>query len=150
MLPFGTIFNNEAGATPAQLDANFQQTPCLVASARLTAQAAAVPNLLTYAVGGADGTFLILGNVLVTTSVNHSFGLNIGFTDEGGGARVALTLFNILSTISNSIANANGAIPYLGLATHIRAKAGTNIILSTSGTFTNVAYNLEGLIYQLK
>jgi hypothetical protein len=32
---------------------------------------------------------------------------------------------------------------------HIRAKAGTAITISTSGTFTTVTYNVEGIIKQI-
>lgn len=150
-LPFGTLFAAVQSATGAQLDACFQQAPCLVASARLTGQTAAIPNLLTYAVGLADGTFTLFGNALITTSTTFAIAFNVTYTDEGGSSRTTpLPLYTSAGALGNSMVNANGAIPYTGLPISLRAKAGTNIVFTTTGTFTAVVYNIEALLYQLK
>ena len=45
--------------------------------------------------------------------------------------------------------NTIGAIAYPGVPIQIRAKAATAITISTTGTFTTVTYNVEGIIQQL-
>lgn len=149
-LPFGTLFAAVQAATGAQLDANFQQTPCLVASARLTGQTAAIASVLTYAVGAADASFSLQANALITTSTTYSIAVNIVYTDEGGTARTIALLLSFSGNLAVAMVNANGAIPYGVLPTCIRAKAGTNITVTTSGTFTAVVYNIEAMLYQLK
>jgi hypothetical protein len=52
----------------------------------------------------------------------------------------------LAGTILTAIANAAGAVPYEGVPLHIRAKSGTTITIATTGTFTTVTYNVEGLI----
>jgi hypothetical protein len=55
------------------------------------------------------------------------------------------------SAIVTSVANANGAVPYMGITMHLRAKASTTITVRTqaAGTYTTVTYNVEGLIRQI-
>lgn len=125
--------------------------PAIVAAGRFTAQTAAKASVSTFTVGAADGTFRVSANVLVTTSTVHSFTVTCTYTDEGNTSRVVTLNFSTLAgVISNTaISNAAGAVPYEGVPLHIRAKSGTAITIATTGTFTTVTYNVEGLIEQL-
>lgn len=124
--------------------------PAIVGAGRSTAQTAAKASVATFTVGAADGTFRVSSNVLVTTSTVHSFTVTCAYTDEGNTARtITLTFSQLGGTLGTSIANAAGAVPYEGVPLHIRAKASTAITIATTGTFTTVTYNVEGLIEQL-
>lgn len=122
-----------------------------VGSDRKTAQTAAV-NLATYTVGASDASYLVSANVLVTTSTVHAFTVTCSYTDEGNTARVLTLQFSSLAgAMVTSIANAAGAVPYEGAPLHIRAKAGTTIIIGSAagGTYTTVTYNIEENITKL-
>ena len=119
------------------------------ASGRSTAQTAAVSSVATHTVGSADGSFIISANVLVTASATHNFTVTCAYTDEGNTARtITLNFSSLTGIIATAIANAGGAVPYTGIPVHIRAKSGTAITIATTGTFTSVTYNVEGLIKQ--
>lgn len=126
--------------------------PVIVASARSTAQAGAVASVATFS-PAADGTFLVSANVLVTTATSHSFQVNLTYTDEGNTAHTIR--FNMQESVAggavltDTIGNAAGAIPYSGCPLLIRVKGGTAITIATTGTFTTVTYNVEGLIQQI-
>lgn len=124
--------------------------PAVYAAGRATAQAAANASVATYTVGVADGSFEVSANVLVTTATTHAFTVTCAYTDEGNTARTLTLPFTLVagSAIVNSVANANGAVPYMGIPQHIRCKAATTITIATTGTFTTVAYNVEGVIKQ--
>jgi hypothetical protein len=116
---------------------------------RSTAQIAA-KTLASYTVGAADGSFLVSANVLVTTATLHSFTATVTYTDEGNTSRtVTLNFSTLAGALTPTIANAGGAVPYEGLPLHIRAKSGTTITIATTGTFTTVTYNVEGMITQI-
>ncbi len=118
---------------------------------RSTAQVAAVANVATYTVGAADASFLVSSNVLVTTSTTHSFTVTVAYTDEGNtGRTLTLSFAQPAGTIATAITNVTGAGPYEGVPLHIRAKASTNIVFATTGTFTTVAYNVEGVVTKLQ
>lgn len=107
-------------------------------------------NVSFYAVPAADSSFLISANVLVTTSVTHSFTVTCAYTDEGNTARtLTLTFSQITGTLLTAITNVTGAGAYEGIPLHIRCKASTNIQIATTGTFTSVTYNVEGFITQM-
>lgn len=120
-------------------------SPC-----RFTAQSAAVSTVCTYT-PTADASFLIDANVLITSSTTFNFNVNVTYTDEGNTSRTLTLQFTQTASqnIVVSIANANGAIPYSGLPTHIRAKANTAITVLTTGTFTTVTYNVEATIRRI-
>lgn len=123
--------------------------PIIVAYGRSTAQAGAVGSVATFT-PSADGSFEISANVLVTVATTHSFTVVCAYTDEGNTARSATLIFALTGgSATGTIANANGAIPYMGQPAHIRVKGGTAITISTSGTFTTVTYNVEGVIKQV-
>ena len=115
---------------------------------RSTAQTAAVASVVTLTVGGADASYDVLGNILITTATTHSINMTCAYTDEGNTARTLTLNFSTLAgVISNAaITNVGGAVPYEGVPVRIRCKASTAITLATTGTFTTVTYNVEGLI----
>ena len=122
-----------------------------VAAGRTTGAAAAVASVCTTLVGAADATYEILMNVLVTTATTHTFTAQCTYTDEGNTARTITMPFRLVgdtTALTASIANGNGAVPYIGVPLLIRCKAATAITLLTqaAGTYTTVAYNVEGLI----
>ncbi len=123
----------------------------IVAVGRSTGQTAAVASVATVT-PSADGTFRVSANVRPTTSTTHNFTVTVAYTDEGGTARtLTLNFFTVAgtTTVTNSIANAAGAVPYHGIPVHIRAQSGAAITVATTGTFTTVTYNVEAVIEQL-
>ena len=118
---------------------------------RTVGATAAVATVTTMTIGVADGTFLVSANILVTVSTTHAFTVTVTYTDEGSTSRTLTLSFTLVAggTIVTSVANANGAVPYMGIPQHIRAKAATSITIATTGTFTTVTYNVEGFIVQL-
>lgn len=94
---------------------------------------------------GKDGSYQVSAFVNVTTSTVHSFTVICSYTDETNTARTATFNFsNLAGTISPTIANAGGAVPYEGLPLNIRCKAGTSISVATApgGTYTGVVYDI--------
>jgi len=143
-----------SGALKAQLNgATVFVAPSIRATGRATAQTAANASVATFTVGSADASFEVSANVLVTTATTHTFTVECAYTDEGNTARVLTMPFTLVagSAIVTSVANANGAVPYIGINMHIRAKASTAITIRTqaAGTYTTVTYNVEGLITQV-
>lgn len=121
-----------------------------ITTGRSTAQAAAVASVAAVTAPAADGTFLVSANVLVTTSTLHNFTVTCAYTDESNTARTLTLSFSTLAGVfGTAIANAGGAVPYEGVPMHIRVKASTAITIATTGTFTTVTYNVEGLIRQI-
>lgn len=113
---------------------------------RVSAAIAAIANLLTVNVPAAsDRSYEISGNVNVTTATAHAFTMTCSYTDETGTARVLTMTFGLVAggVAITSIANGNGAVPYMGAGVRIRCKAGTQIVFATAGTFTTVVYNAE-------
>lgn len=124
--------------------------PAIYASVPANAQTAANASVSTYTVGAADGSFEVSANVLVTTSTLHNFTVTCAYTDEGNTARTLTFSFSQLAgTFVTTITNAGGAVPYEGISLHIRCKASTAITIATTGTFTTVTYNVQGIIRQL-
>lgn len=122
-----------------------------VASGRSVAAAAAVASVCATLVGAADATYEVLMNVLVTTATTHTFNCECAYTDEGNTARTVIMPFRLVgdtTALTSSVTNTTGAVPYMGVPLLIRCKAATSIILRTQsgGTYTTVAYNVEGLI----
>ena len=119
-------------------------------SGRSTAQTASVATVATYTVGAADGSFLVSANVNVTTSTTHNFTVTVTYTDETNTAQtLTLTFSSLAGTLLTAITNVTGAGPYSGAPLQIRCKTGTAITVGTTGTFTTVTYNVEGLITQV-
>lgn len=115
-------------------------------------QTAAVASVATFT-PAADSTFLVSANVAVTTATLHNFTVTCAYTNEAS-ASVTLTLaFTQVtgSTLLTAITNVTGVGSYEGITYHIRAKGGTAITIATAagGTYTTVAYNVEGMISQV-
>lgn len=125
--------------------------PTIVAQARSTGQTGAVASVATYT-PNADGTFEVSANVNVTASTTHSFNVNVTYTDETNTSRT-LNLVGINPAANSGtlqlVANASGVAAYSFLTATIRVKASTAITILTSGTFTSVTYNVEGIIKQI-
>ena len=117
---------------------------------RSTAQTAAVATVATLTVGGADASYAVSCNLLVTTSSGENFTCSVDYTDEGNTARNQLFSYTTGTAFRTSILSANGAIPYAAHHMHIRAKASTSITIKTSGTFTGATYNVEGVIQRVQ
>ena len=118
---------------------------------RATGQTAANSSVATLTVGAADASYMISGNVLVTTSSSEAFSLYVDWTDEGNTARsTAIPLIRIATGgFTANVASSFGAIPYPSTHIQIRCKAATAITIKTSGTFTGCTYNVEGYIQKI-
>lgn len=124
--------------------------PAIYGSGRSAAQTAAVASVATYTVGAADGSFIVSANVNVTVSTAHTIAVQVDYTDETNTSRtLTLSFSQLAGAFINSITNLTGAGPYEGIPMHIRCKASTAITVKTTGTFTTVTYNVEGLIQQI-
>jgi hypothetical protein len=119
---------------------------------RLTGQITAVSGVLSGSVAAVDASYVLSANVNITTATLFSFGVTINYTDETNTARVQnLSFSNLAGTISTTLTNAGGAVPYNGIPVHIRCKAGTNLtVQTTSGTYTTVVYNIEATCTQIR
>lgn len=121
----------------------------IVGISRFPAQTAAKA-LATLTVPGADNTYMVSANVNVTTSTAFSFNVTCTYTDETNTSRTLnLSFSNLAGTFLQTITNVLGAGAYEGIPLLIRAKAGTTIIIASTGTFTTVTYNIEERIIQL-
>jgi len=115
-----------------------------IVSGRSTGQTAAVASIATLTVGGADATYTISGNILITTTGSEAFSLVVDYTDEGNTARSAtipITRSNggMLATTFSGL----GAVAYPSVSLQIRCKDSTAITVKTTGTFTGATYNVE-------
>lgn len=123
--------------------------PSVVASGRVTAQTAAAAAITSFT-PSADGTFEVSGNILVTAATTATFSMTVTYTDEGNTSRTVTMPFSVLAgTVTSSVTNVAGNVPYMGLSVKIRAKSGTAITVQTTGTFTSVTYNAEATIIQI-
>jgi hypothetical protein len=121
----------------------------ILAVGRSTAQTAAVPSVVTYTVPVAsDHSYLVTSNVLITAATTCNFSVVTTYTDEANVSR-SLTHVFLQTVAANAIwyiTDTTGVDAYCGAPLYIRAKAGTTITMATTGTFTSVAYNVEGAI----
>lgn len=120
---------------------------------RATGQTAANSSIATLTVGGSDATYMVSGNILITTdNASQSFSLKVAYTDEGNTARdYEFWLMRIgTSAITTSTLGGLGTVPYPATPIHIRCKASTSITIKTTGTFTGVTYSAEGVIERKK
>ncbi len=124
--------------------------PAIYGYGRSNAQTAAVGSVTTYTVGAADGSFEVSANVNVTTATTHNFTVTCTYTDETNTSRTLTLGFTQLAgaTFLSAITNLTGIGPYESPTYHIRCKASTAITIATTGTFTTVTYNVEGIIKQ--
>lgn len=123
--------------------------PAVYASAVTDNTGAAVASVATYTLGAADGAFIISANVNVFAGASASFTVTVAYTDEKNTSRTTTMNFsNQAGTIATALTQATGA--YQGIPLHIRCKASTSITIATTGTFTSVAYNVQGSIIQIQ
>lgn len=117
---------------------------------RAVNQSGAVSPVATQTVGAADASFIISSNVLVTTATLHNFSVTCTYTDESNTSRtLTLNFSQLTGAFITAITNVTGAGTYEGIPLHIRCKAGTTITIASTGTFTTIAYNIEGNISQI-
>jgi len=120
---------------------------------RATGQTAANSSVATLTVGGADATYTVSGNILITTAGgSEAIQLFVDYTDEGNTSRShPIPILRIASgTWLSATLGGSGAVPYPGDWLTIRCKASTAITIKTTGTFTSTTYNVEGLIERKK
>ena len=128
--------------------------PAVRASGRATGQTAANTSICTYT-PTAEGSFDIVMNLLVTTSTTYNFVMKCTHTDEqSGGTRGCYIFYTLVAggAPATAIAQADGAVPRMGIVARIRSAAGTSITCSThaaGGNFTSVTYNVEASIIQV-
>lgn len=122
-----------------------------IVSGRATGQTAANSSVATLTVGGSDASYVVSGNILVTTSGSEAFNLLVDWTDEGNTARSAPIALSRIATGALTAATSSGfgAVPYPSISLQIRCKASTAITIKTSGTFTGCTYNVEGRIAKI-
>lgn len=121
--------------------------PAIYATGRSTAQVGAVASVATYTVGAADGSFWVSANANVTTFAVGTFNVNCVYTDETNTVNtLKLNFSSVTGTLGIAIAAAGA---FEGIPAHIRAKSGTAITITTTGTFTSLTYNVEGSITQI-
>lgn len=116
-------------------------------SGRVVAQSAAAASIATVTVGAANASYLVCANALVTAYALGTFNITCGYTDEGNTSRVLdFTVTSLVGALGIAIAAAG---VFSGIAAQIRCKASTTITIATSGTFTSLTYNAEGMIAQI-
>lgn len=120
----------------------------LASYGRSVGQNGAVSSITAFQVPAVDSTYIVSASVLVTVATNHSFNVMATYTDEGNTSRNLNLNFVLVGNgaLVNAVTNTNGTVPYIGMAHHIRCKASTSITILTTGTFTTVTYNVEGMI----
>lgn len=148
--------SNSAGTSGQVLSSTgtgtaWSAAPLIVGNARMTGLTAAQA-LATYTVGATDTTFQVSANVNMTAVTIASFQVTCTYTDETTTSRTLVLNFSQISgTLVQTLTAALGVGAYEGVPLHIRAKAGTTIIIASTagGTYTSVTYNFEERIMQL-
>jgi hypothetical protein len=111
---------------------------------RLTAKTSAQATVQTLTVPATDSSYLVSANANVTAFVAGTFNVVCAYTDETNTPRsLSLNFSSITGTLGIAVAAAGA---FEGIPVHVRAKAGTTVTISTSGTFTSLTYNVEGNI----
>lgn len=108
---------------------------------------AAVANICSFT-PSVDSSYEVSGNIRTISGATYSFAVIVSWTDETGnpGTRSLALLVGGFVLVAQ---NADGPQTYTGVPIHIRAKANTVITMLTSGTFTNVDYNVEAQIKRI-
>ena len=115
---------------------------------QFSGQTGAVAAVASWTVGGSDGSFLVVANVLPTTIGSGNFTVTVAYTDESNTPRTLTITFWLVGGGSTS-STVNTAAPYHGHPYYLRCKAGTTITIATTGTFTGCTYDVNGLILQV-
>lgn len=118
------------------------------AAGRQVGATGAIAQLAVFQVGGEDGSFVVEGNLLVTTVGTINANVTVGYTDEAGNVRSLLVVMQLVA--GSTVTNATTAAPHHFTQATFRAKAGTTITVATTGTFTgSPVYNAEARIRQV-
>lgn len=122
-----------------------------VVTGRVTAQTATVATIATVTVGGSDASYMVSGNIVVTTSSAESLSLQVSYTDENSNSRTCIIPIIRASNgaMLTATISATGAVPYPGIDVHIRCKAGTAITIGTVGTVGGCTYNADAKIERI-
>lgn len=110
----------------------------------------AATTLASYTVGLSDESLEVSANLLITSSTAFNIQIQCNYTDEAGTTHTVITNnSNDAGTLLLTMTNAGGAVPYYPIPLRIRAKSGTTVTFSTTGTFTTVTYNFEESVTKL-
>jgi len=109
--------------------------------ARLTGQTAAVATVLSVPVGGSDCTFLVSANANVTSYTSGTLQVKVVYTDETNTSNTVTLQGHFTSGYG---VNVTGTGAFEVNPIQIRAKAGTNVVVETTGTLV-IIYNVEAL-----
>jgi len=97
-------------------------------------------------VGASDATLVISANINIVSGTAFSFTVYCSYKNESNNTVMATMSFTkTAGTPVVTITNATGSGSYEGTPMHIRCKAGTPVAISTTGTFTDVVYNADGI-----
>lgn len=145
------VYNTTEKAAYIYDGTNWHKSSTETVTGRSTGQTAAVASVATLTVGSTDASYLIGGNVYVTTSGSENFTISVDYTDENSNARNAIIPVLRASTggVTAAMQSAFGAVPYPVIPVQIRCKASTSITIKTTGTFTGCTYNVEGSITKI-
>jgi hypothetical protein len=119
----------------------------VVATGRVTAQAAAVASVVAFTVGPNDGSFEVSMNLLVTAWTAGTVSGVVTYTDEGVTANSLTMTFSSLAGVLATTAGAAAA--FEGVPLHLRVRANTVITITTTVNLWTGTYNCEGIIRQL-
>lgn len=130
--------------------------PAIYAFNRGTGFTGAVNPVATYTCGASDGSFKVSGNVNITAGATYAFQLTVHYTDaDTNTARTQnIPVLSVGGGFTSAIQTpTSGVGTYVGTTVHLRVKASTAITVETEiiagGNFTDVTYNVEGLIEQV-
>lgn len=140
------VDDNGLVSTYANVATTGYGVPAIYGYGRSTAQTAAVASVATYTVGASDGSFLISGNANVTAYTAGTFTVQVVYKDETNTTQTVNLQGHLTSGYGVNISG-SGAFEIQPI--HIRALAGSTITIKTAGTFTNLTYNIEGIITQI-
>lgn len=106
----------------------------------------AAATILTVPVGANDKSYLVSAYINCLTYAAGSFNVVCAYTTSTGSSNSFAVQGHFTSGYGTSI---SGVGSFEGGAVHIRAKANTNITVSTSGTFTTLTYTGEACAVQI-
>jgi hypothetical protein len=123
-------------------DGSLGLPPGVAGQGRFAGVVAAAQTVFAFQVPGIDTSYELEANLNITTLGSGNINVQVVYTDETGAVRTAFQVFQLVNG-STQTALATAAA-FMGYVTRIRAKAGTTVTMSTTGTFTGCTYNVEG------
>lgn len=88
-------------------------------------------------------------NACITSFSSGALSMKCDFTDEGNTARTANVVFTQTGTSGTWVNSQTAAGVLIGHPLVIRAKAGTDIVCYTTGTFGTLTYDVCARIYAM-